>query len=98
MDFEKPVNFTFDGRSYRGFAGDTVASALLANGVYLFGRSFKYHLPRGVMGAHVEEANALITIGRGAHAEPNLQATTIPVTEGMEVFSQNRWPSRARLQ
>ena len=93
VDFEKPVNFTFDGRAYRGFAGDTVASALLANGVHLFGRSFKYHQPRGVMGAHVEEANALITIGRGAHAEPNLQATTIPVTEGMEVYSQNRWPS-----
>ena len=68
IDQNAPVNFTFDGRSYRGFAGDTLASALLANNVHLVGRSFKYHRPRGIMAAGSEEPNALIRLGKGAYA------------------------------
>ncbi|MDE2339464.1 MAG: (2Fe-2S)-binding protein, partial [Alphaproteobacteria bacterium] len=89
-----PVRFTFDGRSFSGFAGDTLASALLANGVMLFGRSFKYHRPRGVLGAGVEEPNALVTIDRGAgRVTPNLGATCVPIYEGLVAHSQNRFPS-----
>lgn len=93
VDRGKPVSFTFDGKSVQGFAGDTVASALLANGVKLVARSFKYHRPRGVMGAGSEEANALVTVGRGAHQNPNVRATTQEIYDGLEVRSQNRWPS-----
>ena len=64
IDQNAPVNFTFDGRKYRGFAGDTLASALLANNVHLVGRSFKYHRPRGIMAAGSEEPNALIRLGK----------------------------------
>ncbi len=66
IDRSKPLSFSFDGKSYRGFAGDTVASALLANEVKLMGRSFKYHRPRGALTAGSEEPNALITVGKGA--------------------------------
>jgi sarcosine oxidase subunit alpha len=93
VDRKKPVTFTFDGRSVEGFEGDTVASALLANDVKLVARSFKYHRPRGVMGAGSEEANALITVGRGAHQEPNVRATMQEIHAGLEVQSQNRWPT-----
>ena len=93
VDRSDTVTFRFDGRSYDGFAGDTVASALLANGVRLMGRSFKYHRPRGVLTAGSEEPNALVTVGIGAAAEPNVRATTQEIFEGLEVRSQNAWPS-----
>ena len=87
------MGFTFDGRSYQGFAGDTLASALLANDVRLFGRSFKYHRPRGVLTAGGEEPSALVTVRTGAFAEPNSRATTISLFDGLVACSQNRWPS-----
>ncbi|SHK96200.1 sarcosine oxidase subunit alpha [Roseovarius marisflavi] len=88
-----PIGFTFDGARYQGFEGDTLASALLANGVRMVGRSFKYHRPRGVMTAGSEEPNALVTVGFGAAQEPNLRATTVELREGLWARSQNRWPS-----
>ena len=90
---EETVNFTFDGRRLQGVPGEPVAAALLANDIKLVARSFKYHRPRGVMSAGSEEQNALVTVGRGAQAEPNVRATTLEVSEGLEVFSQNVWPS-----
>ncbi|MCP4874626.1 MAG: sarcosine oxidase subunit alpha family protein [Gammaproteobacteria bacterium] len=95
VDRSQKLNFTFDGKTYSGFAGDTLASALLANGVSLVGRSFKYHRPRGIMAAGVEEPNALVEIGEGAYHEPNQQATTVPLHEGLVARSQHRWPSLA---
>ncbi len=88
-----PVKFTFDGQSYPGFESDTLASALLANGVRLIGRSFKYHRPRGILTAGSEEPNALVTIGRGAAQTPNVRATVQEVHDGLEARSQNNWPS-----
>jgi len=89
-----PVNFTFDGKTYQGRAGDTVASALLAHGVHLMGRSFKYHRPRGVVGAGSEEPNALITFTRGeGQMTPNVRATALEIFEGLTVNSQNAWPN-----
>lgn len=94
IDRARAVTFSFDGRRLRGFAGDTLASALLANGVHLTGRSFKYHRPRGILGAGVEEPNALVGIDRGQGLfEPNQRATMVPLYEGLTVESQNRWPS-----
>ncbi|MDQ0317683.1 sarcosine oxidase subunit alpha family protein [Amorphus orientalis] len=93
IDRARPVAFRFDGTDRSGFAGDTVASALLADGQRLFGRSFKYHRPRGILGAGVEEPNALMTLGRGASTEPNIQATISEIYQGLEAQSQNRWPS-----
>ena len=87
------IGFRFDGVAYTGRAGDTVASALLANGVRLMGRSFKYHRPRGVFSAGSEEPNALVTIGTGARSEPNVRATVQEIYEGLEVRSQSAWPS-----
>jgi sarcosine oxidase subunit alpha len=94
VDRGQPVQFSFDGKSYQGLAGDTLASALLANGVMLFGRSFKYHRPRGVMAAGSEEPNALISVDRGAgRFTPNLRATGVELYPGLKAVSQNRWPS-----
>ena len=93
IDRSKPVGFRFDGRNYQGYEGDTLASALLANGVHLVGRSFKYHRPRGILSAGAEEPNALIQLGEGARTEPNLRATQIELVEGLRARSQNRWPS-----
>ncbi len=94
IDRTRPLRFSFDGRGYTGFAGDTLASALLANGVHLVGRSFKYHRPRGILSAGVEEPNALVEIDRGAgRREPNVRATVVPLVEGLVARSQNRWPS-----
>ena len=93
IDRSKPISFTFDGKTYQGFAGDTLASALLANNVHLVGRSFKYHRPRGILGSGTEEPNALIRLGRGAFAEPNLRATQIELFDGLYAESQNRSPS-----
>ncbi len=94
VDRTRPIEFKFDGRSYTGFAGDTLASALLANGVHLTGRSFKYHRPRGILGAGSEEPNALVTVSRdAARLTPNLRATQVELYEGLIAESQNRWPS-----
>ncbi|MFM5916040.1 MAG: 2Fe-2S iron-sulfur cluster-binding protein [Novosphingobium sp.] len=94
LDNAAPVNFTFDGKAYQGKAGDSLASALLANGVVLMGRSFKYHRPRGLLGAGAEEPNALISVDRGGgRFTPNLRATAIELYEGLNARSQNRWPS-----
>ncbi len=79
--------------SYQGFAGDTLASALLANGVRLVGRSFKYHRPRGILTAGPEEPNALVELRAGARREPNTRATIVELYDGLEAASQNRWPS-----
>jgi len=88
--------FTFDGRAYTGLGGDSVAAALLANGVRLVGRSFKLHRPRGVLSAGVEEPNALVTLRTGGRTEPNVQAPMAEVCDGLVVRSQNNWPSLER--
>ncbi|WP_375266891.1 sarcosine oxidase subunit alpha family protein [Planktotalea sp.] len=93
IDRTQRVNFTLDGNRYQGFAGDTVASALLANDQRLMGRSFKYHRPRGVLTAGSEEPNALISVYRGSDVEPNVRATVQEIYEGLVVRSQNAWPS-----
>ena len=93
IDRSTPLAFTFDGVRYEGYRGDTLASALLANGVRLVGRSFKYHRRRGIFGAGAEEPNALVRIGEGARAEPNLKATQVELHDGLVACSQNRWPS-----
>ena len=93
IDRSKTLSFLFNGKRYQGHEGDTLASALLANGVKLVGRSFKYHRPRGIMTAGPEEPNALVQIGEGAHSEPNLRATELPLTDGLIARSQNCWPS-----
>jgi methylglutamate dehydrogenase subunit C len=93
IDRGRALGFTFDGKPYGGFEGDTLASALIANDVQLVGRSFKYHRPRGILTAGSEEPNALVTLRSGAHAEPNTRATTVALFDGLEAISQNRWPS-----
>jgi heterotetrameric sarcosine oxidase alpha subunit len=93
IDRTKPVNFRFDGKTYQGFKGDTVASALLANGVKLVGRSFKYHRPRGVLTAGSEEPNAMIEVVGATNQTPNVRATVQEIFEGLNTRSQNRWPS-----
>jgi sarcosine oxidase subunit alpha len=97
IDHARPVRFTFDGRTIEGRQGDTVASALLANGIHLMGRSFKYHRPRGVVSAGSEEPNALIGTTRGGpdRFEPNTRATMQEVWEGLKTESQNKWPALA---
>ena len=90
---EKTVSFTFDGKTYEGREGDTLASALIANGVSIVGRSFKYHRPRGIFTAGSEEPNALITLHSGGRTEPNIRATEVELYEGLVARSQNRWPS-----
>jgi sarcosine oxidase, subunit alpha len=90
----KTVRFTFDGQHFTGLEGDTLASALLANGVHLVGRSFKYHRPRGILSAGSEEPNALVGIERDAtRRQPNVRATVQEVYDGLKAVSQNRWPS-----
>ncbi|TIR81428.1 MAG: FAD-binding protein, partial [Mesorhizobium sp.] len=95
IDRLRTIRFTFDGARYTGHAGDTLASALLANGVTLFGRSFKYHRPRGLLAAGVEEPNALVTVLRGEVREPNIPATMVEIYDGLVAVSQNRSPSLA---
>ena len=92
IDRRRPIGFSFDGRSYRGYAGDTLASALLANGVTVVGRSFKYHRPRGVMSAGPEEPNALVELRVGGRREPNTRSTMVELFHGLVATSQNRWP------
>jgi sarcosine oxidase subunit alpha len=94
IDRTELLPFTFDGRTYQGHRGDTLASALLANGVHLIGRSFKYHRPRGIFSAGAEEPNALVTVGRdSARITPNLRATQVELYRNLNAHSQNRWPS-----
>ncbi len=97
IDRARRLAFTFDGKAYAGHPGDTLASALLANGVHLVGRSFKYHRPRGIVAAGAEEPNALVGIDRGpGRYTPNLRATQVELFDGLVAESQNRWPSLAR--
>ncbi|RVC74824.1 sarcosine oxidase subunit alpha [Mesorhizobium sp. M4A.F.Ca.ET.022.05.2.1] len=93
IDRSTPLSFRFDGKTLLGFQGDTLASALVANGVKLVGRSFKYHRPRGILTAGSEEPNALVELRSGARREPNTKATTAELYDGLEAASQNRWPS-----
>jgi sarcosine oxidase subunit alpha len=93
IDRASAREFTFNGKRMRGFAGDTLAAALLANDQMLVGRSFKYHRPRGVVAAGPEEPNALVNLGAGARLEPNQRATTTELFDGLEAGSQNHWPS-----
>src|SRR5579872_1884409 len=92
---DRTLSFTFDGKRYVGHPGDTLASALLASGVRLVGRSFKYHRPRGILTAGPEEPCALVDIMSSCGREPNQLATTLPLHEGLVAVSQNRWPSLA---
>ncbi len=89
----RPVEFFFNGRRYEGFEGDTLASGLLANGLRLFGRSFKYHRPRGVFGSGSEEPNAIVQLGEGALTIPNLKATQVELFDGLSARSVVGWPS-----
>ena len=93
IDRSAPVAFSFDGTAFQGFQGDTLSSALIANGVKLVGRSFKYHRPRGILTAGSEEPNALVTLGTGARTEPNVRATTQEIYAGLTARSQNAWPT-----
>jgi sarcosine oxidase subunit alpha len=93
IDRQQVCRFAFDGAEYDGYAGDSLASALLANDVRLFGRSFKYHRPRGILSAGSEEPNALVELRSGARREPNTRATDIELYDGLEATSQNRWPT-----
>ena len=92
IDRTQPVRFRFDGRDLEGYGGDTLASALLANGVSLVARSFKYHRPRGIMALGSEEPNALVQCGIGNGSTPNQRATRVELTDGLIAGSQNRWP------
>jgi len=93
IDRSTTLNFSFDGKAFSGHAGDTLASALIANGVHLMGRSFKYHRPRGVISAGPSEPNALVELREGGRKEPNTRATVIELYDGLKARSQNRWPS-----
>jgi len=93
IDRARPISFSLDGRKITGCAGDTLASALLANGVAIVGRSFKYHRPRGIMAAGIEEPNGLLTLGEGGRREPNTPATMTDLVEGIVAETQNGWPS-----
>jgi heterotetrameric sarcosine oxidase alpha subunit len=93
IDRTRTLPFTFDGETLSGHPGDTLASALLASGKTLVGRSFKYHRPRGILTAGSEEPNALVELRNGARREPNTRATTIELYDGLDAASQNRWPS-----
>ena len=90
----KKISFKFNGKKYFGYEGDTLASALLANGIHLVGRSFKYHRPRGFIAAGVDEPNAKVQLYHGSEkTEPNATATEVELVEGLVAKSQNCWPS-----
>ena len=94
IDETARISFKFNGKTYYGFKGDTLASALLANDVHLVGRSFKYHRPRGIMTSGSEEPNAIVQVGKDkAMTEPNVRATEIEIYEGLDASSQNCWPT-----
>ena len=92
IDRQRPLSFTFNGKRYQGYEGDTLASALVANDVLIVGRSFKYHRPRGLLTCGPEEPNALVQLVSDGD-QPNLRATEIPLREGLEARSVNCWPS-----
>ena len=87
------IPFIFNGKAYFGYKGDTLASALLANGIYLIGRSFKYHRPRGIIAAGVEDANGKVQLYRDNITEPNVNVTEVELVKGLRIESQNCWPS-----
>ena len=93
IDRDRAINFTFNGKSYSGQAGDTLASALLANGVHMVGRSWKYHRPRGIMSAGAEEPNAIFQLEKGKYTIPNARATQVELYEGLDASSVNCWPN-----
>ena len=93
IDRSKPLDFRFNGKRFKGFAGDTLAAALLANDQMMVGRSFKYHRPRGPVAAGAEEPNALVNLGEGGRFEPNQRSTTTELFDGLTATSQNHWPS-----
>jgi sarcosine oxidase, subunit alpha len=93
IDRNSPLEFSFNGKRLRGYAGDTLASALLANDQMLVGRSFKYHRPRGILASGPEEPNALMNLGDGGRFEPNARATQTTLSNGLRAASQNHWPS-----
>ena len=95
IDRARPLSFSFDGTRYQGFAGDTLASALMANGVRCVGRSFKFHRPRGIFGAGAEEPNAIVQLESGARTTPNPRATQIELYDSLSATSVNAWPSLA---
>ena len=90
---DKKLSFKFNNKTYYGYEGDTLASALIANGVHLIGRSFKYHRPRGFFGAGVDEPYAMVQLYRNGETEPNIKATEQELFEGLEATSVNCWPS-----
>ena len=92
IDRSRPLTFSFNGRTCRGYAGDTLASALLANGIRIVGRSFKYHRPRGIMGIGVEEPNAIVQVGAGADTIPGLRATEVELYDGLAAATTRGWP------
>ena len=93
IDRSSPLTFRFNGKTFQGYAGDTLASALLANGVRLMGRSFKLHRPRGLVAMGTAEPNALVQLGSGASTTPNLRATEIDLFDQLEARSIRGWPS-----
>ena len=93
IDRSRPLTFRFNGRAYSGYAGDSLASALLANGVRVVGRSFKYHRPRGIVGSGPEEPNAIVQAGTGAGTTPNLRATELELHDGLVASTVRGWPS-----
>ena len=94
IDQTLKIKFKFNGKNLFGFKGDTLASALIANGIHLVGRSFKYHRPRGIMTCGSEEPNAIVQLGNDPSiTEPNVRATEIEIYDGLEAYSQNCWPS-----
>src|ERR1700731_4193173 len=93
LDRSQRVGFEFNGRRLSGHPGDTLASALLANGVQLVGRSFKLHRPRGIFSCGVEEPTGLVDVGEGSRRTPNQRATLVELEEGLIARSVNCWPS-----
>src|SRR5579859_8210252 len=93
IDRSRVLSFELDGVGYKGYAGDTLASALLANGVRIVGRSFKLHRPRGLVGSWCEEPNAIVQVGRDDQLVPNLKATQVELSEGLTARTVNCWPS-----
>ena len=90
---QQRIDFTWDDRPLKGYEGDSLASALLAANEKVLGRSFKYHRPRGIMSAGVEESGAMVTVGRGARRDPNVKATMQELYQGLHASGQNAWPS-----
>ena len=93
VDREQEIAFTFNGKPYTGLAGDTLCSALLANGVHMVGRSWKYHRPRGVMSAGAEEPNAIFQLEKGNRTIPNARGTQVELYQDLDARSVNCWPS-----